>query len=125
MRSTSPDAGARQRLRTGTINAQRHGPCICGFLLVLQASFLDCVAFDPFSFQQDCLTAAEVDVGRRQIAQALMIAPMVDLATGRRPCRVAGQPLLAGLQELLGPGVIKALGYTLGRLEPDANSICL
>lgn len=44
---------------------------------MLQASFLDCVAFDPFSFQQDCLTASEVHVGRRQIAQALVIAPMV------------------------------------------------
>jgi ABC-type arginine transport system ATPase subunit len=49
---------------------------LCGFLLVLQASFLDCVPFDPFSFQQDCLTTSEVDVGRCQIAQALMIAPM-------------------------------------------------
>ena len=44
---------------------------------MLQASFLDCVAFDPFSFQQDFLTAPEVHVGRRQIAQALMIAPVV------------------------------------------------
>ena len=44
---------------------------------MLQASFLDCVAFDPFSLQQDCLTATEVNVGRRQITQALVIAPMV------------------------------------------------
>jgi hypothetical protein len=36
-----------------------------GFLLMLQATFLDCVPFDPFSFQQDGLTASEVDVGRR------------------------------------------------------------
>jgi hypothetical protein len=45
--------------------------------LVLQASFLDCVSFDSFSFQQDCLTAPEVHVGRGLIAQALMIAPMI------------------------------------------------
>ena len=38
---------------------------LCGFLLMLQATFLDCFSFDPFSFQQDCLTASEVDVGRR------------------------------------------------------------
>src|SRR6516165_1304653 len=36
-----------------------------------------CFAFDPFSFQQDCLTAPEVHVGRSQIAQAFMIASMV------------------------------------------------
>ena len=36
-----------------------------GFLLMLQATFLDCVPFDPFSFQQDGLAAPEVDVGRR------------------------------------------------------------
>jgi hypothetical protein len=40
------------------------GARLCGFLLVLQASLLDCVPFDPFSFQQDCLTAPEVHVGR-------------------------------------------------------------
>jgi hypothetical protein len=50
---------------------------LSGFLLVQHASVLDCVAFDPFSFQQGCLAAAEVDVGRRQIAQALMIAVVV------------------------------------------------
>ena len=53
------------------------GFSLCDFLLVLQASFFDCVPFDPFSFQQDCLTAPEVHVGWCQIAQALMIAPMV------------------------------------------------
>ncbi len=53
------------------------GFSLCGFLLVLQASFLDCFPFDPFSFQQDCLTAPEVHVGRCQIAQAFMIASMV------------------------------------------------
>ena len=32
---------------------------LCGFLLMLQATFLDCVPFDPFSFQQDGLAALE------------------------------------------------------------------
>ena len=36
---------------------------LCGFLLVLQAALLNCVPFDPFHFQQDCLTAPEVEVG--------------------------------------------------------------
>lgn len=44
---------------------------------MLQAMFLDCVAFDLLSFQQDGLTAPEVDVGWRQIAQALVISPVV------------------------------------------------
>ena len=44
---------------------------------MLQASIFDCGSFDPFSFQQDCLTAPEVHVGRRQIAQALVIAPVI------------------------------------------------
>ena len=39
---------------------------------MLQASILDSVSFDPFSFQPP-----EVAVGRRQIAQALMVAPMI------------------------------------------------
>jgi hypothetical protein len=33
--------------------------------LVLQAALCDGLAFDPFSLQQDCLAASEVDVGRR------------------------------------------------------------
>ena len=40
----------------------------------MQASVLDGFAFDPFSFQQDGLTASEVDVGRRQIVDALVVA---------------------------------------------------
>ena len=40
---------------------------LCGVHLVLQATILDCGSFDPFSFQQDGLSAAEVDVGRREI----------------------------------------------------------
>ena len=35
---------------------------------------------------------------------------VLDLAIGRRTCRVTRQTALAGLQELLGPSVIKALG---------------
>ncbi len=53
---------------------ERFWPLYGEELLVLQASFLDCVPFDPFSFQQDCLTPPEVHVGRCQIAQAFMIA---------------------------------------------------
>ena len=44
---------------------------------MLQATILDCGSFDLFSFEQDGLSAAEVDVGRREIVQALMITAMV------------------------------------------------
>ena len=43
----------------------------------MQASVLDGFAFDPFSFQQDGLTTPEVDVGRRQIVDALVVAQMI------------------------------------------------
>ena len=44
---------------------------------MLQATFFDCVAFDPLAFQQDGLTAPEVDVGRGEIVDALVIALVV------------------------------------------------
>ena len=48
----------------------------CGFAIEQAPSF-DGLSFDPFSFQQDGLTASEVDIGRREIAQAFVIALMV------------------------------------------------
>ena len=48
-----------------------------------------------------------------ELLELLRLTPQVlDLAIGRRPCRVARQTALAGLEELLGPRVIKALGDT-------------
>ena len=41
--------------------------CLGGSQLMLQSSLFDGVAFDPFSFQEDGLASAEVDVGRRQV----------------------------------------------------------
>ena len=40
-------------------------------------AILDCGSFDPFSFEKDGLSAAEVDVGRREIVQALVITAMI------------------------------------------------
>ena len=48
-----------------------------GLFVVKQPTVLDGLAFDPFSFQQDGLTAPEVDVGRGEIVDALVIAPVV------------------------------------------------
>jgi hypothetical protein len=50
---------------------------LCGIHLVLQATILDCGSVDPFSFEQDGLSAAEVDVGRCEIVRALLITAMV------------------------------------------------
>jgi hypothetical protein len=44
---------------------------------MLQAAILDCDAFDPLSFAQDFGGASVVDVGRREIIQALVIAAMI------------------------------------------------
>ena len=45
--------------------------------MVLQSSVFDRVSFDPFALEQDCLTAPEVDVGRRQVLQAFMVALVI------------------------------------------------
>ena len=38
------------------------------------------VSLDPFPFRQDGLTTTEVDIGRRQVVQALVVAVMVVVA---------------------------------------------
>ena len=53
---------------------------LCGVIAVLQAPGLQCVSLDPFPFQQDGLATTEVDIGRRQVVQALMVAVMVVVA---------------------------------------------
>jgi len=50
---------------------------LSGDCTVVQASVLDGLSFDPFSFQQDGIAAAEVDVGGRQVADGLMVTLVV------------------------------------------------
>ncbi len=45
--------------------------------LMLQATVCDCLALDPFAFEEDGLSAPEVDVSRGEIVEALVIAGMV------------------------------------------------
>ena len=45
--------------------------------VVLQATVCDCLALDPFAFEEDGLSASEVDVSRGKIVEALVIAGMV------------------------------------------------
>jgi hypothetical protein len=42
--------------------------------VVLQAATGDGLSFDPLSFNEDGLTPAEVDVGRGEIVEALVVA---------------------------------------------------
>ena len=42
-----------------------------------QASGLDGLSFDPFSFKQDGLAASEVDVGRSEVGDALVVSQMI------------------------------------------------
>src|SRR5262247_100866 len=50
---------------------------LCGDVAVVQASAMDGLSFDPFSFQEDGLAAPEVDVGRCQVGDALVVSQMV------------------------------------------------
>ena len=45
--------------------------------LMLQATVCDCLALDPFAFEEDGLSAPEVDVSWGKIVEALVIAGMV------------------------------------------------
>ena len=57
-------------------------------IAMLQTPVLDGLSFDPFPFQQDGLAAPEVDIGGREVIQALVIAPvvvMVDEGLDMRP----------------------------------------
>jgi hypothetical protein len=47
---------------------------LCGLAAIYQASVLDGLSFDPFSLKQDGLGSAEVDVGRGEIGDALVVA---------------------------------------------------
>ena len=44
---------------------------------MLQAPVLDGLSFDPFSCPQDGVTAPEVNIGRREIFQALVVAVVI------------------------------------------------
>jgi hypothetical protein len=68
----------RRRSRLSSINAFRQSVRRQSFCdREHQAAIDDCLSFDPFSFNQNGLAAAEVDVSRRQVADALVTAPVV------------------------------------------------
>jgi hypothetical protein len=46
---------------------------LCGVIAMLQAPRLKCGSLEPFPFQQDGQATTEVDVGGRQVVQALVV----------------------------------------------------
>lgn len=84
------------------------GLMLCGLAAMLQASGFDGVSFDPFSFQQDGLTTPEVDVGRRQVADALVVPEMV----------VVGDEVADLLLEVTGEIIVLEQDAVLERLMP-------
>ena len=76
---------------------------LCGDLAVMQASGFDSLSFDPFSLFQDDLTPSEVDIGRGQIIDALVIAVVVVVIDEGFDLRVAGLMSLT----IFSPGLVR------------------
>ncbi len=85
---------------------------------------LDGLSFDPFSFQPDGLAAPEVDIGRREIAQALVVAVVVVVADkGFDLCfKIAGQ-IVVFQQDAVLEGMMPSLdlALSLGMIRSAAN----
>ena len=84
-------------------------------------------AFDPFSFQQDGLAASEVDVGRRQVAQALVVAPVIVVLDEALDLgfEIAGQVVVLeqdAVLERLVPALDLALGLRMVGRAADVRS---
>ena len=88
---------------------------LCGVQVVLQATICDCLAFDPLAFEEDGLSAPEVDVSRSEIVEALVIAVMVIVLDegGDLAFEIAGQVVVFkqdAILERLMPALDLALG---------------
>jgi hypothetical protein len=64
--------------------------------VVQQAAALDGLRLDAFTFEQDCVFPAKVDVGRGEMIRALVRAVMVVLLNERRDLglELAGQVVI-------------------------------
>jgi hypothetical protein len=91
--------------------------------LMLQATVCDCLALDPFAFEEDGFGSSEVDVGRREIAQAVVIAGMVVMShEGGLTFEIAGQVIVLeqdAVLERLMPALDLALGLRVIRGAAD------
>jgi hypothetical protein len=82
---------------------------------MLQTTIGDGLAFDPFAFEEDGLGPSEVDVGRREIVQALVIAGMVVMVDegGDLAFEIAGQVIMLEQDAVL-ERLMPALDFALG-----------
>src|SRR3954471_12379601 len=91
---------------------------------MLQAAVGDGLAFDPFAFEEDGLAAPDVDVGRGEIAKALMVAAMIVVLDEGRDLafEIAGQVVVfqqdAVLQRLM-LSAVSACGTDRGYSERE------
>ena len=76
--------------------------------LVLQATIGDGLSFDPFAFEEDGLSPSEVDIGRREIGQALVVSRMVVMSHEGRDLAF----------EIAGPVIVLEQDAVLERLMP-------
>ena len=93
---------------------------LCGDLAVMQAPGLDSLSFDPFSLFQDGLSPSEVDIGRGQIIDALVIAVgVVVIHEGfNAGLKVSGEEVVFQ-QDAVVPSFNLALGLGVIRCAPD------
>ena len=89
-----------------------------------QASVCDGQSFDPFPFDEDALAASEVDVGRREVAQALVVAQVIVVGdeSADLGLEVARQVVILeqdSVLERLMPALDLALGLGVVRRAPD------
>jgi hypothetical protein len=103
---------------------------LCGMQLMLQATIGDCLALDPFAFEEDGLSAPEVDVSRGMIVEALMVAGMVVVRHegGDLAFEIAGQVVVleqdAALERLM-PALDFALGLRMVGRSADVLDVLL
>ena len=98
--------------------------------LMLQATVCDCLALDPFAFEEDGLGAPEVDVSRGKIVEALVIAGMVVMLDEIRDLafEIAGQVVVLkqdAVLERLMPALDFALGLRMVGRSADMLDVLL
>jgi putative transposase len=98
---------------------------LCGLAAVKQASVLDGLSFDPFSFKQDGLTASEVDIGRGEIGDTLVVSQVIVVSDELADpgLEIAGQ-IVVLKQDAVLQGLMPSLDLALGlRMERGATDM--
>src|SRR5437588_5414127 len=88
---------------------------LCGLAAVKQASVLDGLSFDPFSFKQDGLASAEVDIGRGEVGDTLVVSQTIVVGDELADpgFKIAGQ-IVVLKQDAVLQGLMPSLDLALG-----------